>query len=150
MDKETLLWLAIEKFWDSVPSVWGKVRNNIRGNAITDLNVTLIQFHILRHIRNGAHTVAELAERQQISRPAVSQALDLLVEKELVTRTTDQQDRRYVHLALTESGDRMLTTVFSKSRHWMADSMQDLSEEELQTIIKAMDILNHTFIVPNE
>lgn len=150
MDEKKQLQDTIEKFWESVPPVWGKVRHHTREYATQGFKVTLIQFHILRHIKKGLHTVAELAEWQQISRPAVSQAVALLVEKSLVTRTQDKHDRRYVYLALTEEGDAMLTDVFSESRQWMAEKMSGLSNEELQSVTTALDILMNTFLPHNE
>ena len=145
MSENDLLQQAIEQFWDTVPPVWGRVRGNVRANAIQDFNLTLIQFHILRHIRCGKHTVAELAEQQQISRPAVSQAVDLLVEKGLVSRRQNTRDRRYVQIDLTESGSSLLGAVFSKNRRWMVEKMAALSPQELETVIQAMSILKNTF-----
>lgn len=145
MDHQDLVQQAIECFWDSVPSTWGRVRNNVRTNAIKDMGITLIQFHLLRHIRHGAHSTAELADRQQISRPAISQAVDLLVEKGLVVRTTNPDDRRYVRLDLTEEGTTMMNAVFQKNRLWMAGQMTKLDSEELKVLIQAMDVLKKAF-----
>jgi DNA-binding MarR family transcriptional regulator len=145
MANDALLQKTIERFWDTVPPVWGYVRGNARCNAIQDFNLTLVQFHILRHIRHGIRSVGELAEKQQISRPAISQAVGILVEKGLVVRQQDTQDRRYVQLTLTESGNGLLNTVFSKNRHWMAEKMASLKKDELETIIAAMKILKTTF-----
>jgi len=148
MATENILQRTIERFWDTVPSVWGRVRSNLRNNAIKDFNITLIQFHILRHIRHGAHSVGELAERQQISRPAISQAVDLLVEKHLVTRQQDTQDRRYVHLDLTDNGNGLLNDAFLKSRSWMGEKMASLSSDDLEILIHAMTILKNVFDPP--
>jgi DNA-binding MarR family transcriptional regulator len=145
MAADELLQRAIERIWDTVPPVWGRVRGNARANAITDYSLTLVQFHILRHIRKGAHTVSELAERQQISRPAISHAVDQLVEKDLVTRQDDPHDRRYVQLNLTENGSQLLSSVFGKNRQWMAAKMAGLSPEELEILIRALSILKDTF-----
>ncbi|MGV8025521.1 MAG: MarR family winged helix-turn-helix transcriptional regulator [Anaerolineaceae bacterium] len=145
MTDNDLLQQTIEQFWDTIPPVWGYVRGNARSNAIQDFNLTLIQFHILRHIRHGFHSVGELADKQQISRPAVSQAVEILVEKELVARQQDTRDRRYVQLALTENGNSLLNAVFSKNRHWMAKKMSSLEQDELKTIMAAMRILKNTF-----
>lgn len=145
MENQALLQRAIDCFWDSVPSTWGRVRNNVRTNAIKDLGITLIQFHLLRHIRQGAHSTAELAERQQISRPAISQAVDQLVEKGLVVRATNPGDRRYVHLDLTEEGAVMMNAVFQKNRQWMGERMSSLSSDDLQSLIVAMEILKKAF-----
>ena len=136
---------AIERFWDTIPPVWGAVRGVARNNAVQDHHLSLVQFHILRHIRYGARSVSDLAERQQISRPAISQALDQLVERGLVSRKEDPDDRRFVQLDLTESGDTLLNDVFGKNRQWMAVKMARLSPEELEAVIRAMDILKKTF-----
>lgn len=148
MATEDLLLRTIDRFWETVPVVWGRVRSNVRANAIKDFNITLIQFHILRHIRHGAHSVADLAERQQISRPAISQAVNQLVENRLITRQQNIHDRRYVHLDLTDEGNRLLNDVFGKSRLWMGERMISLSPEELETLIRAMTILKNTFDSP--
>ncbi|MHB8806918.1 MAG: MarR family winged helix-turn-helix transcriptional regulator [Anaerolineaceae bacterium] len=145
MASDDLLQRTIERFWDTVPPVWGRVRGNARCNAIQDFNLTLIQFHILRHIRHGIHSVGGLAEKQQISRPAISQAVETLVEKGLVIRLPDAQDRRYVRLELTESATELLEVVFSKNRQWMAKKMASLKQDELETIMTAMEILKRTF-----
>ena len=145
MTPNDLLKNAIEHFWDTIPSVWRRVRGNARSNAIQDFNITLMQFHILRHIRKGSHTVGELAERQQVSRPAISRAVDILVEKDLVSRRENKNDRRFVQLDLTESGISLLDAVFGKNCLWMAEKMSALNPDELDTIIKAMAILKNTF-----
>jgi DNA-binding MarR family transcriptional regulator len=145
MAGDDLLQGTIDRFWDTIPPVWGRVRGNARENAIQDYGLTLVQFHVLRHIRRGARTVSELAERQQISRPAISQAVELLVEKGLVTRQQDASDRRFVQLDLTESGGSLLNAVFDKNRRWMAEKMAALRPEELETLSCAMTILKTTF-----
>jgi DNA-binding MarR family transcriptional regulator len=89
--------------------------------------------------------VGELAEEQQISRPAVSQIVQILVEKGLVIRQTDAHDRRYVHLEITQSAAELLEAVYGKNRRWMAEKMASLNEEQLKTIQAAMEMLKKTF-----
>ena len=149
MPADDLLQTVVERFMDTVPSVWGRVRSNLRSNAICDFDLTLVQFHILRHIRHGAHSAAEIAERQQISRPAISQALDILVGKNLITRKQDSRDRRFVQLELTDYGNTLLNMVFSKTREWMGEKMNSLSPEEMNTILRAFAILKSTFVPPS-
>jgi DNA-binding MarR family transcriptional regulator len=86
-------------------------------------------------------SVSELANAKNISRPAVSQAVEILVRKDLLTRVQSTQDRRYVELALTEAGDELLDTVFKETRDWMKERMSPLSASELETIAEAMEAL---------
>ncbi len=135
---------TIERFWETIPRVWGSVRCVARANATQYFDLNLVQFDILRHIRRGVHSVAELAERQQISRPAISQAVDTLVEKGLVSRHPEAADRRYIRLELTVQGEALIAELFAKNRAWMAEKMGALSDAELETVIDALLILKKT------
>jgi DNA-binding MarR family transcriptional regulator len=136
---------AIDRFWETVPPVWNRIRENVRAIATEYFDVTVEQFHVLRHIRKGAGSVSELAEVRQISRPAISQAVDVLVDKGLITRQQDTVDRRHVHLTLTPEGNAMLNTIFQKNRTWMEEKMASLSPEELANISHALSLLKVTF-----
>ena len=132
---------AIDRFWETVPPLWNFVRSHIRAAATTQFDITVEQFHILRHVRRGSGSVSELATAKNISRPAISQAVDILVHKGLLTRIQSTHDRRYVELALTDEGNRLLDTVFKETREWMKARMQGLTVQELETIAEAMEIM---------
>ena len=143
---DVLLQQTIDKFWESVPPVWNRVRINLRTIAAESFDISVEQFHILRHIRRGFQSVSELAEVRQISRSAISQAVDPLVEKGLVTRQQMAHDRRYVRLELTESGNTLLNMIFQKNREWMAEKLAGLSDAEINLVIDSMEVLKRTFI----
>ena len=143
---EELLKAAIDRFWETVPPVWNKVRGNVRGIATEYFEITLDQFHILRHIRKGRGSVSELADLQQISRPAISQAVDILVEKGLISRRTNADDRRYIRLELTPCGNDLLNTIFGQNRNWMMEKMAGLRPDEITSIVHGLEILKKTFI----
>lgn len=132
---------AIDRFWETVPSLWGTIRTHIRAAATAKFDITVEQFHILRHVRHGTGSISELATAKNISRPAISQAVEVLVKKGLLTRVQSTQDRRFVELALTEAGNELLDTVFKETRDWMKQQMNALSNAELETIANAMEAL---------
>lgn len=132
---------AIDRFWETVPPVWNTVRSYIRATATANFDITVEQFHVLRYVRKGAGSMSELATAKNISRPAISQAVEVLVKKGLLTRIHSTQDRRYVELALTEAGNNLLDTVFKETRKWMKERMHGLSVDELETMTRAMDIM---------
>ena len=113
-------------------------------------DISVEQFHILRHIRRGLTSVSELAEVKQISRSAVSQAVDILVARGLICRRQNALDRRNIPLELTESGDLLLDTIWEKNRAWMNSQMRSLTVEDLKILTKAMEILAGTFVEPVE
>lgn len=132
---------ALDRFWETVPPLWNYVRSHIRATATTQFDISVEQFHILRHVRRGSGSISELATAKNISRPAISQAVDVLVHKGLLTRVQNTQDRRYVELALTEEGNRLLDAVFTETRAWMKERMQSLTAQELETMAEAMEIM---------
>ena len=132
---------AVEIFWETIPPFWHQVRAYIRQTAAEQFDISVEQFHILRHIKLGDSSVSELAEAKNISRPAVSQAVDLLVQRGFITRTTDSRDRRHVQLALTPAGTALLDAVSDNVRRWMMAALSPLSDEELQTLVSGMECL---------
>jgi DNA-binding MarR family transcriptional regulator len=132
---------AIDRFWETVPPVWNFVRSHIRATATGKFDITVEQFHVLRYVRRGPNSMSELATAKNISRPAISQAVDVLVKKGLLTRIHSTTDRRCVELTLTEAGNALLDTVFKENRGWMKERMKSLSADELETITKAMEVL---------
>ncbi|HEX9386970.1 MAG TPA: MarR family transcriptional regulator [Anaerolineales bacterium] len=132
---------TIDRFWETVPPLWNFVRSHIRATATTKFDITVEQFHVLRHVRRGIASMSELAIAKNISRPAISQAVDILVHKGLLTRVQSTQDRRYVELALTDAGNNLLDTVFKETREWMKQRMSGLTADELELIAEAMKVM---------
>jgi len=145
MTSDRILHQAIDRFWETFPSVWDTIRGNIRTIAAENFEITVEQFHILRHIRKGRGSVSELAIVKQISRSAISQAVDVLVDKGLIVRQTKAEDRRYVTLELTKNGNDLLNAIFEKNRIWMIEKMASMSQEELNNVIQSMELLKKTF-----
>ncbi len=132
---------ALDRFWETVPPLWGNIRAHIRALATEEFSISIEQFQILRLIRSGRGSVSELASAKNISRPAISQAVDVLVRKGLLTRTPDAEDRRHIQLALTPSGNALLDALFRKTRSWMRSKLSSFSRDELENVIRAMESL---------
>src|SRR5664280_2695023 len=147
---EQLIPIAIEAFWSTIPPVWNQVKGNVRAIAFEHYDISVEQFHILRHIRRGLTSVSELAEVKQISRSAVSQAVEILVARGLICRLQNALDRRNNPLELTGSGNALLDTIWEKNPAWMKSRMISLTEQDLNTLTSAMEILSRTFAEPVE
>jgi len=139
---------AIDRFWETIPPLWGLIRTHIRASATANFDITVEQFHVLRYVRRGPGSMSELAAAKNISRPAISQAADVLVHKGYVRRVEREDDRRYVELALTPAGNELLDTVFNETRAWMRERMKSLDEDELEAILKAMPALRKIMEAP--
>ena len=136
---------TVDSVLETIPPVWDRIRSNLRAAATQGFGISLEQFHILRHIRMGYCHVGDLADKKQISRSAVSQAVDVLVAKDLVTRSREKGDRRLVRLELTPYAGSVLDANFRENRDWVRKKMDFLSPGELETIRNAMETLKKVF-----
>lgn len=68
------------------------------------LDLTLTQVKALCALSESELTVKDLAERLGLSLPGTSRAVDALVERELVARREDADDRRMKRLLTTAAG----------------------------------------------
>jgi DNA-binding MarR family transcriptional regulator len=139
-----LLRHAVDAFWEAFPPFWHLVRAHIRQVAVEQFGISVEQFHILRQVRRGLVSISALAAARNISRPAISQAVEVLVQKGLLTRTTDPRDRRYIQLSLTTPGNALLDAIFDNTRQWMVQTLATLSEEELEALILSLNALRKT------
>jgi len=145
-ENEAFLNQAAERFWEAVPTVWDRVRENLRSTATAKMDISVGQFHIMRFIRHGKNTVGQLAEARQISRSAASQAVELLVAKGYVRRQANGPDRRYVRLELTETGAELLNIAFMENRKWIMERLSSLTPEELERMLQGLEPMRKAFL----
>jgi DNA-binding MarR family transcriptional regulator len=132
---------VVEAFWEAFPPLWGQIRAHIRRQAVERYGITVEQFYILRHIHKCYRSVHELAGVKGISRAAVSQAVDALVSRGLVTRRPDPVDRRRVQLELILEGHALLEALFQEASLWLQERLAPLPREELESLLFALKIL---------
>lgn len=86
--------------------------------------------------------VRELAAKERVSAPALSNHIDRLERAGLVTRTPDEVDRRRVGVRLTDEGQRVLRRVRSRRTAWLATRLRGLSPGEVEAIEAAIEPLS--------
>jgi DNA-binding MarR family transcriptional regulator len=136
---------VVDKFWESIPPAWRQTRTQIRHIAFEKFQMSVEQFQVLRRIRRGSTSVSALAEASQTGLPAVSKAVESLVKRGLVARSSDPLDRRKVPLALTEEGQRVLQVIFGEAEAWLALRFEKLDASEIEAIMKGLDALHKAF-----
>lgn len=73
-----------------------------------ELDLTLTQVKALTALSGDELTVKDLAERLNLSLPGASRAVDALVERDLLHRREDSQDRRMKRVRCTAAGQDAL------------------------------------------
>lgn len=77
-----------------------------------------------------------LASLMYLTAGAVSQMVDSLVERKLVDRMTDPADRRSQILRLSRAGKSKLRQIEKHRHKFLKSVLEDLSAEELATLLK--------------
>ena len=86
--------------------------------------------------------VRDLAARERVSPPALSNHVDRLERDGLVARTPSAADRRRVGLTLTDEGQRVLRKVRSRRTAWLATRLNGLTPEQLAAVGAAIEPLS--------
>ena len=76
-----------------------------------DLSARQLGVYLTTYLADGPHTVRGLAAALNVSKPAITRALDRLGELDLTRRKTDPQDRRSVLVQRTVKGNGFLREV---------------------------------------
>jgi DNA-binding MarR family transcriptional regulator len=115
--------------------------NNLMKEELDKSNITNQQFNILRILR-GQHpqpaTINILKERMLDKMCDASRIVDRLVQKDLVTRSTNRKDRRSVDIHITEKGLELLEGV--QMENAMIQGLKNnISDEEAQQLSSMLD-----------
>jgi DNA-binding MarR family transcriptional regulator len=89
-------------------NVWRKVLVNSVRSKGPDLSSRQMALLLTAYLEEGPHTVRGLASYLNISKPAISRALDRLGELGFVRRKRDEKDKRNVLVQRTVKGSGFL------------------------------------------
>jgi DNA-binding MarR family transcriptional regulator len=110
-----------------------------------EMDINFPQLRILFRVR--AHPgidLRTLAEQMGISASAASQQVDKLVDRKLLERKDDPEDRRRLSLELTERGRQATGEISRASRSYLESALSTLSREELSDLHRILGhILEH-------
>lgn len=83
-------------------------------------------------------TIGELASSCLANQPAISKTVDKLVGQQLVTRTTDPDDRRRVWVELTPQGEARVDALIARAQDHQDRLIAAIGIEEIATLRTAL------------
>lgn len=118
---------------------------------ITDMrragyDVMPVHLRLLALLADGACNLSELAEKQAVSLPTMSNSISVLVERGWVRRVQAAHDRRMVCLELTAAGRAVLTELGRRIEARLTDSLAPLSRRDYQTLLAGLAILRRVVV----
>lgn len=100
-----------------------------------EFDLTVWQWRIIAVLgERGGITSTELATRTLMDKPTVSRAAASLIERGVVTRTTDPNDRRRAPLDLTDEGRAIYAAILPRARECEQELLNVLSRKEVETL----------------
>jgi len=106
-------------------------------------DITIIEWRILAVLgRFPGLSASKIVERTAMDKVAVSRAVKTLVEKGLVRRVTDPDDRRRMTLHITDGpGNRVLKAVIPLAQNYEKQLLGALNHEEEKALFKSLEKL---------
>ncbi|WP_228027693.1 MarR family winged helix-turn-helix transcriptional regulator [Bacillus fonticola] len=93
---------------------------------------------------DGDKKASDLAKMLQVSASHITTVTDSLVQKGYITRRRSQNDRRVVHLSLTEEGTAFLKEVEAKKSAYLQSKFQAFEDAELDTMIHLFEKMSRS------
>lgn len=107
--------------------------------TITELDLTLPQVKLMSYLEDGTRiALKDLAAEMQLSLPAVSRAVDGLVQRGLVDRHESATDRRSRIVQLSPTGREMLDTLIAARVSAFEELVRQLTDEERDALHDAL------------
>lgn len=96
--------------------------------------LTMVETDIIAFLKNNPQkdTAADIVELRMLSKGAVSKGVEALIQKELIRRYPDTEDRRRLHLQLTDRSELILTDIERAQTEFWNTVYEGFSEEELE------------------
>ena len=107
------------------------------------LGLTPPQFYVLATIGYaGGLPFGEIGAKMMVTVSNLTGIVDRLEEKKLVSRKRDENDRRVVHVVLTEKGGKIYKTtipLFEKSISYLFSALDKPQQKELSALLRKLN-----------
>jgi DNA-binding MarR family transcriptional regulator len=91
--------------------------------------------------RHGPMTPSEIAAIERVKRPTITRTLGCLERERLIDRAPDPADGRSALVAVNGAGRERLRRLRKRKNAYLARRMRDLTDEEVETLERAAEIL---------
>ncbi len=126
MNRSTEMWMGLR----SLIRLYDKMLKRV----CTEHDLTVIEADVISFLQNnpGKDTAADIVELRMLSKGAVSKAVESLIQKSLLERIPDTEDRRRIHLKLKQEA-APVTESIDEVREEFSDTVLDgFTKEELE------------------
>jgi DNA-binding MarR family transcriptional regulator len=132
------------KVMETVPLMMRFIRADMRVHSAASLSVPQLRSLAFLN-RNPGASLSELAEHLGVTCATASATTERLVQRNLVQRIDDPQERRRVLLNLTDEGRHNLKQSQDQTRAHIAELLDHLTPEQISHIEEGLGLLKNVF-----
>lgn len=112
--------------------------------------ITMAQCHALVEIgRAGSISLNELAELLNLENSTMSRTVNNLVTVKLVKRDIDAQDRRYITISLTESGQKLFEEIEESMERYYKEIFSHIPGGKRDQVLESLTLLLEAIVKSN-
>ncbi len=106
-----------------------------------EYNLKKVDIEVLYYLSKCTeeNTPTDIYRRLKLNRGHVSQAIDYLYRRELITAIPDKKDRRYMHYLVTDSAKVIIAEISKTKRELGEQIFKGLSREEIAAYQKTTE-----------
>lgn len=126
--------LALKSFvvlMKAAKSVEQNIKKDIRNYGIATSEFAVLE--ALYH--KGKLTVQQISNAVLINSGSITYVIDKLEDKNFIERKHCKEDRRVVHIEITNAGKEFMDDIFPKHQKTIEEIFEDISTDEKQLII---------------
>jgi MarR family transcriptional regulator for hemolysin len=115
--------------------VMDQYRQECIAPACKEYHLTSTEVTVLLFLYNNPekNTATDIIKFSRMAKANISKAVEHMIRRDLLVRTRDAQDRRVVHLCLTETALCMMPDLLGAAEQYLRGIFADFSPEEMHT-----------------
>lgn len=119
-----------------------RLARRIRAQRV-DTSLTLSQLSALGTLDvHGPLSAGQVANREQVQPPTMTKVLAALVDRGLITRAPNPDDRRSALLAVTPAGHATVEAERQARDVWLTERLHGLAADELEQLRRLLPLLD--------
>jgi DNA-binding MarR family transcriptional regulator len=127
---------------DIIPGVMRAIALGLRRSKAS---MSPVHLRMLLELAERPHNLSELAERNEVSLPTMSNSITTLVDRGWVSRERDPDDRRMLLIGLTPIGRTVLSDIHQQAKDCLLAHLEGLNEGDCQRLLEGLGILARVF-----
>lgn len=113
-------------------------------NEISCCGVSVSQCYTLDTLgEHGEMSMVQLARKMFLDKSTMTRVVDGLIERELVVRRWDENDRRVIYIALTAAGRKLLEGIRAQQMSSLRLILERIPVNERQKLLDGLEIFSH-------